>query len=263
MNHKYVTMYKYIFISIFIVIQLCKSYFLTIHQYKSIIHLIKTNQLPTKQRNDINKLLYCSYEKWSIKIAYQFKQKHHYTCRNIPIEELIFYSKIGLYKSVTRYNGNTKLINYAYIYILHELYCAITDSYAMSPLPKSYRIQNKSNFTKPEKQRYHKLLQTTLYNDEWQINNNQNQDEERNYNSVIDKYTHLDQMKQVWNCIDTLDGFSKRIIHLKYDYEFNNIRSNKQISYLMCYSEEYVRKKIIKSMYLIQEKLSSSIETNM
>ena len=115
-----------------------------------------------KQRNYLNKLLYCSYEKWAIKNAYQFKQRHQYLCRNIPIEELLFYSKIGLYKSVIKYNGNTKFNHYAYVYIIHELYHAVTDSYSMSPLPKSYRIKNKSNLTKLEKKRYNTLLQITI-----------------------------------------------------------------------------------------------------
>ena len=44
--------------------------------------------------------------------------------------------------------------------------------------------------------------------------------------------------------INNLAPFSKRIMYLKYDKDFNKIRSNKIISHLMCCSEENIRKNL-------------------
>jgi len=52
--------------------------------------------------------------------------------------------------------------------------------------------------------------------------------------------------KSVWQFVDTLDAFTKRVIWLKYDYEFKVQRSDKQIAELMCCSEETVRKSVVK-----------------
>ena len=43
---------------------------------------------------------------------------------------------------------------------------------------------------------------------------------------------------------DNLSSFSKRILYLKYNYNDNLILSNKNISKLMCCSEETIRKKL-------------------
>ena len=51
---------------------------------------------------------------------------------------------------------------------------------------------------------------------------------------------------------DNLDAFSKRIMYLKYDNEFNKIRSNKIIGELMCCSEENIRQNLRKTLQKIQ-----------
>jgi hypothetical protein len=57
-------------------------------------------------------------------------------------------------------------------------------------------------------------------------------------------------MYEIWNIINNFDPFTKRVYQLKYDYEFNKIRTNKEISVLMSCSEEYVRQKLINSQKL-------------
>jgi hypothetical protein len=52
----------------------------------------------------------------------------------------------------------------------------------------------------------------------------------------------------MWGKINNLDSFSKRIIYLKYDFDFNKIRSNKHIGQLMCCSEENIRNNLISSI---------------
>jgi hypothetical protein len=57
---------------------------------------------------------------------------------------------------------------------------------------------------------------------------------------------------KIWENINNLDPFSKRIIYLKYDIDFNKVRSNKIISELMCCSEETIRKKNLEVLKFIK-----------
>ena len=59
-------------------------------------------------------------------------------------------------------------------------------------------------------------------------------------NNAIEKYENL------WENINTssLDSNTKRVIYYKYNYFFDKIRSNKEVSEMMSFSEEYVRTKL-------------------
>ena len=65
---------------------------------------------------------------------------------------------------------------------------------------------------------------------------------------VLDNINIIENYKNLWEKINNIDLFSKRIIYLKYDFEFNKIRSNKHISELMCCSEENIRKKLVETI---------------
>ena len=60
---------------------------------------------------------------------------------------------------------------------------------------------------------------------------------------MIKKHDTMYKYKLLWDKINKLDPFTKRCIYLKYNYQFDKIRSNKQISLLMCCSEEHIRTK--------------------
>lgn len=51
---------------------------------------------------------------------------------------------------------------------------------------------------------------------------------------------------ELWEKIE-LDSFSKRVFQYKYDIYFNTIRSNREISELMCCSEETIRMNLKKT----------------
>ena len=63
-------------------------------------------------------------------------------------------------------------------------------------------------------------------------------------NTILDKHEKYEKYKIIWNKINNLDSFTIKILSLKYDFEFNKLRSNKNISNLMCCSEENIRKSI-------------------
>jgi DNA-directed RNA polymerase sigma subunit (sigma70/sigma32) len=114
---------------ILLFINFVKSLHLNNYQINLINNLIQNPLLQTKEREKINIILYKAYEKWAIKKAVDFKTFHKYNCRNIKTEELILASKMGLFKSIKKYNGKFNLINYASLYVKSELLNILTERY--------------------------------------------------------------------------------------------------------------------------------------
>jgi len=69
-----------------------------------------------------------------------------------------------------------------------------------------------------------------------------------NQETNLDKVNADETKMGIWENIYNLEPFSKRIMYLKYDAEFNKIRSNKIIAELMCCSEENVRKTLYETL---------------
>ena len=239
---------NYILFIFFIKIFFINSLHLTSYQMSSINNLIKNKNLNSEQRNIINKILYLSYEKWAIKKSIEFKKLHRFKCKNICTDELVLSGKFGLFKSIKNYNGNSPFIYFSEIYIKGELFKTLTNSFSLSPLPKNIRVKSKKNFSDNQIIKYKKLLTTKLinYSDNWQFDKIYNKKDTEI--ESLDKIIKIESNNEMWIKINKLDSFSKRIICLKYDYEFNIIRNNKHISELMCCSEENVRKKLVKSI---------------
>lgn len=226
---------------------MCSSFMLSNTQYIQLIKLKNSPLIPYHDKQKINLVFYKQFEKYAIKIAIEFKKMHRHKCKNIFTNEIIFASKIGLYKAVQKFNGSSPFTEFCKIYIHSELYKLLTDTYSLSVLPSSYRKTSKSNLTTLEKIRYKKLLNPSFSNNEYQFNTNnvlKNTNIDENSNDILDKYNQLEKIRIIWSIIDnTLDPFSKRVMHLKYDYLFNKQRTNKHVAILMGCSEEYVRKK--------------------
>ena len=232
---KYFLLYFYFF---FIV-----NSYLTKANHKLIVNLIKNPDLGKIEREKINKIMYLSYQKWAMKKAYEFKKKHYYKCSRIPTDELILYSKIGLYKSIVNYKGTSDFTYFSSLYIKYELIKALTDSFSLSILPKRIRMESKFNYTSEENQNYKDLLFTKVKTDcnYWK---NNNIDLNR---AIINSNDYQNKLREMWDYINNhYEPFLKRVIFLKYDYEFNEIRTNKIVANLMCCSEEWIRKNIEK-----------------
>ena len=213
------------------------------HQLTLINNLVTNPLLKIKDREKINLILYKAYEKYAIKQAIEFKTLHKYKCANIKIDELIFYSKMGLFKSIKKYNGNKNFINYFNIYIKYELLGLLTEKYSLSVLPKSIRRKNKSTFTKTELMKYNFILNTKMISqyENWKIEL-MFSDKEDSLNKLISQNEYDEKMH---NLFKNLSAFSKRVFYLKYYLQINKNLSNKSISKLLCCSEETVRKQII------------------
>ena len=232
---------KYVFFYFLLLLSLINGY-LSKKSHKIIVELIKNKNLGKIERNKINKIMYLSYEKWAMKKAHEFKKKHYYKCSRIPTDELILYSKVGLYKSILNYKGTSDFTYYSNLYIRYELLKALTDSFSLSILPKKIRMESKLNYTIEENENYKDFLTTKVKSDcsYWKLNNiNINE-------KLINKYTYQNILRETWEYINTLEPFLYRVVHLKYSYDFKVIRKNKEIGHLMCCSEEWIRQNIEK-----------------
>lgn len=217
---------------------------LTNYQIQLINNLVQNPLLQSKERESVNKILYNAYENWAVKKALEFKNLHKHKCKDIKTNELILYSKFGLFKSIKKYNGKYNFINYSSIYIKSELLRAITEKYSLSILPKSYRAKNKSKLTENELTMYNLLLHTQLSCQYKKHENNIFIKDDDILHKINKKYEDEEKINKK---IQNLTGFKKRIIQLKYNYnEGNNfIRSNKDVAELMCCSEETIRKHLM------------------
>lgn len=247
---------------IFIVLNIQYIYSLTHNQWTLINKIIKNPKTSIKEKQIVNNVIYKSYEPYAVKKACEFKKTHSYKCKNIAFEDLIFSSKIGLYKSIVKYNGYNSFINYTSIYIKFELYKLLTETYSSSILPKSYRKTSKNNFTKRELYNYKNLLHTKLIgeNTDWEFDklafsNNNNNEEIFQINNVIND----NRYNIIWNFVNTeLDGFSKMVFKYKYSYNVKKLLSNSQISLYMSCSKEKIRKNLIKTCEKIKTFVSES-----
>ena len=205
--------------------------YLTTPQWKMIQHLLEHKQLTTPMRNKINTVLFHYYDDWSCYKAKEFKRFHKHKCKHIPVEELQMYARLGLMNAIRNYKGKSLFSKYANIYIQGQLYRGMTE---LHPLTIASLTHRKT-----------KAKQCTTYfigNNEWMLDkihyNNEN-----NLNIITNEILNKQLVKELfYNTIRPLDVSGKRMIRYKFDYEWNQLRTNKQVAELMACSEEHVRK---------------------
>jgi len=247
---------KLFYLLCFIYLSKISSLYLSKPNQDLLFSIIRNPKTTFHQRSKINIILFNSYKKWAINQAFTFKMKHKYKCKQIHISELISYSTFGLYKSILKFNGQHSFIRFSTFYVNGELYKGLTNAYSISSISKYERM--KSNFKKNINKTVYKTnyennnlfdnkkpdtLILASFDEDWKFNQHKNNPY---YNKIenLEKITYNEKMREIWEIIKKRDIFTYRTLYLKYDYEFNVIRTNKNISSLMCCSEEYVRKKI-------------------
>jgi DNA-directed RNA polymerase specialized sigma subunit len=227
---------------------LSKPQWISIH--KILLHPGTTPDM----RNDINKLLYNRFEDWAIRKTYLFTQYHSYTCRNINVKELGIYSCNSLHNAIVNYkpkevyNDTSQFLNYVGKCVDGALYTGLTELYPITILPKNIRKQKRTIKTR---YLYKNILDTIfLSNDiivqEPKVNINRNND------NLFSKYEYI----EIWNEINKdFPSLVKKIMKLKYSYEFDIIRTNKEIAELIGCSQQKVITNINKARKLLYYKL--------
>jgi len=229
---------------IFLLIQCINAFYLNNNQIKTINKLIVNPNLKEHERQQVNHILYKAYENWAIKKALEFKELHKYKCSNIKKDELILSSKIGLFKSVQKYNGKYNFINYSSIYIKSELLNTLTEKYSTSILPKSYRTKSKSNLSKLELLKYKYALNVNLFSkyEQWQLEPILTTNE-----NILENIINREEKTNLINELSNQgSNFTKRVFYLKFLLNENKFLSNSHVAKLMCCSEETIRKELKK-----------------
>lgn len=218
--------------------------YLTQIQKDRINYIIQHPNTPIEVRKKINNILFTYYKKWAIVKAIRFKQLHKHKCRNIQYNECIMLALTGLYKSIQKYDGKHAFIVYSYLHIKGELYKGMTEQQPINLLPKNYL---RKKHLLEESKKIHNLYTKPIYLgfDDYKLDKNV---QSPNKNILLETVETKERLIKIWEKINQLPAFQRRIFHYKYSHDFNRIRSNKHVAELMVCSEECVRKNIIKSI---------------
>jgi RNA polymerase sigma factor (sigma-70 family) len=221
--------------------------YLTQMQKDRINYIIQHPQTPIAIRTKINKILFIYYKQWAIAKAIQFKQLHKHKCRNIALNECALFALAGLHKSILKFDGKHAFTVYAYLHIKGELYKGMTEQQPINILPKSYL---RKKHLLEESKKIHNVYMKPIYIgfDDYKLNKN---GQSANNNILLETAETKENLMKIWENINRLPPFQRRIFHYKYSHDFNMIRSNKHVAELMACSEEYVRINIVKSINTI------------
>ena len=232
----------------------------TPQQWQKINYFLNHPDSTPMMINQLKKKIFCRYLNWSTYQAVKFKKFHRYKCRNLNVKELGLYAQIGLYKAVKKYNGKYPFYRYANIHIQGQLYKGLTDLFPITSVSKKERrskknINEKNMTTYLIEKKYKKRLESKFVGieSEWMFDKLQ-KNNDNDMNDIIQKWDKLSYLDEIWNKIQFLEPFPKRIFTLKYNADFDKIRSNKEISILMGCSEEYIRITIKRNIEKIIQK---------
>ena len=228
-------------------------------QQTTITNLIKNNRLSFPEREKINNVLFEAYKECSHKRACYFKYIHRYKCRNINIDDLKSAAEFGLMKAALNYNGNSSFYFYSSLHIKNELLTALTNHNAgVSPIAKTTLRKGFSNSKKTFNLGEYYSLQNKLNVIYESIKSPEflNSISRSNYKS-LENIIQAEENERIWNevlSILSVNPLRENIFLLKYNKEFQKIRTDKEISKIVGYSEGYVTRNVKK----IKDILSSN-----
>jgi len=215
---------------------------LTSNQWSKINSILTNpNYYTISQKQIVKSIIYDNYKIWASNQAMKFKNFHYYKCRHISNQEFILYSQIGLHKAVNNFNPmrlkNITFSSYAFIYIRGEFYKCITELYPITSVSRYQRRKghkSRNNKTNIEITSFSNIYQKICFNN-YAIKHYHDKNQYLNYN---DLWLKIEQ--------DTPTSIlAKKIIKLKFSYEFKQQRSNKQISEIIGCSEETIRQHVL------------------
>lgn len=223
-------------------------------QWKNIQYLIQHPQTTEAMQSKIRYQIYLHYHHWADHKAYQFKRFHRHKCHAITLEELKMYSQRGLHQATQNYHGNASFLPYANAYVMGELYRGMTELHSITSIPKYIRRRHSHrNQTK----RHKKQLNTHFVGEnEWRLDKLSLKHSTAPYEDAWKHYCEKEKGQEksyeIWNRLSQMEPIVQRIFQLKYGnvWEWgsgeNRPVSNRKIGEVIGYSEEFVRKNIVK-----------------
>jgi RNA polymerase sigma factor (sigma-70 family) len=161
------------------------------------------------------------------------------------------HAHLGLWKAVQHYQGNSSFHHYANFYIQGELYEGLSLLYPICKVSKNERKKKKHTTehtmtTYLSRREYKRKLNTHFVgNNEWIFDK---YGEGLNHRKLLplEKGQEKEFLYESWKSIHSLSPFQKRVFQLKYNAEWEKIRSNREVALLMACSEEHIRKTLTK-----------------
>ncbi len=222
--------------------------YLTNNQKYLIKTILKQPKSTPYMIDKIHQILYHQYPYKAMEMAFDFKKKYSIQTKHIQFIELKMYASKGLLLAIKKYNPEYPFITHMTIYVNGQLHQGICDLHPLTILPKTMRLSKK--WKAENKKTYNALIKTTFVgNDEYLYEKNMNRHK-------VNNYKEYEIFIKVWNIINNLDIEYQRIMRYKYNFFMEKIRSNNEVSQLMCCSEECIRKKIINVKNIIREELN-------
>lgn len=228
-------MIQNVFKTLVIISVFCSNLIGTVNAYKFITNkhwtilrnYIKSPETSDSMRKKVNTILFYRHMPLIHKKVNNFKIFHYQKCKHIDKDDLLISAYKGLLDCIRNYNGDFTFYNYLNKYISGSLYGVMTDYYPISKISKVNRKKSifKRNSTEIDFKNFNEM-NIYLSNKDYLQSNSNNHDHE---------------FETMWERIDELEPFERKIFRYKFDFHFNKIRSNIEISKLMSCSEEYVR----------------------
>lgn len=209
-------------------ITLLNSYkFISNKQWKILRSYINSPDTSYSMRKKVNTILFYRHTPLVHKKVNNFKKFHYRKCKHIDRDDFVISAYKALFECIKNYNGSFTFYNYLDKYISGSLYGVMTDYYPISKINKAERKKSifRRNSTEIDFKNFNEMNIYLSNKDYLQSNAN--------------KYDH--EFEVMWERIDELDSFERKIFRYKFDFKFNKIRSNIKISKLMSCSEEHVR----------------------
>lgn len=214
---------------------------LTNQQWKYIEKCLQHPELTPELRNEIDRSIFYHHIPLAKKRCNDFTTFHKYKTKFVQKDDLHFHSISGLYHAVRKYNGRNNFVKFAKIYIDGSLYKGLTKHYPITQITAKERSKHKgeTSFKNFDSIR-DKTTNLYLGTNQWHpLKSTMNY---LPYNFPVERYM------QKWDIIHNMSPFLCELFHLKFDFEFNVIESNKNLGVYYCCSEETIRKNVKKTI---------------
>jgi hypothetical protein len=214
-------------------------------QWKKIKEILQHPETTPVMKSQLHNQIYNHYHKWAQYKAYQFKKYHSHKCRAISLQELNIYSQRGLYQAIQKYNGRSRFLSYANLFVMGELYRGMTELQPVTLLSKSIRRRK----PKPTPAQKRRRSETQFVGEnEWLW------DKLSPISSIalckhpiahyLEKEEEQDGYRNIWEKVIELEPITRQIFLMKYGVLLDGEKSNRKIGESLGYSEVFVRLKI-------------------
>lgn len=214
---------------------------LTQPQWRLIEKSLVNPSLSNCHREYIQDTIFNHYRPFAYKECSEFMKFHRFKTRHVNKLDLRNYALFGLHRATVKYNGKYNFAKYAQIYIEGSLYNGLSKMYPINKYSSKERRRHIGSTGFNGFDKTYERHSVNMY-----LGKN------RNIPSILQSYplsfTSKEFYIRFWRFVNELDPFVKRIIYLKFDYNFDVLHSNKRLSLLCGCSEETVRKNVHKTI---------------